>query len=109
MYSKTLQGLEERVAAIFENLNDDEFKACININETKADWRSMFMSYEMQNKTEYKRYGKAIQSTALGIGNPLHFSELNDKLGTIYGFMPNTGGKFIFDIAQKDEFRTHYN
>lgn len=23
--------------------------------------------------------------------------------------MPNTGGKFIFDIAQKDEFRTHYN
>lgn len=109
LYSKTLQGLEERVAAIFENLNDDEFKACININETKADWRSMFMSYDVQNKTEYKRYGKAIQSTALGIGNPLHFSELNDKLGTIYGFMPNTGGKFIFDIAQKDEFRTHYN
>lgn len=23
--------------------------------------------------------------------------------------MPNTGGKFIFDIAQKDKYRTHYN
>lgn len=109
LYSQTLQGLEERVATIADNLNDNEYQGCININEAKADWRSMFMSYNMQNSTDYKRYGKAIQSTALGIGNPLHFSELNDKLGTIYGYMPNTGGKFIFDIAQKDKYRTHYN
>lgn len=109
VYSKTIEGLDERVSTIMENLNDNEYKGCININEVKADWSSMFRSYTMQNNTEYKRYGKAIQSTALGIGNPLHFSELNDKLGTIYGYMPNSGGKFILDLAQKDEYRTYYN
>lgn len=109
--SKTYEGLQKHIKAILENLEDNEYKGTVNINEQEFEWTSMYKSATVQKKEPFGRKGKDIRSSTLGGGNPFHFTFLNDKYGSLLGHTTTSGvdGKAFFDLFHNDNQRTSYN
>ncbi|MGN0173317.1 MAG: VirB4 family type IV secretion system protein, partial [Acutalibacteraceae bacterium] len=85
------------------------YKSAVFLNESKAEWNSMFQSYNEQMKTEFKRYGQPLLSEMIASGNPFHFTKLNDTYGTYLGYSSATYGSVLFDMFQRDNRRMSYN
>lgn len=100
--------LEERVENIMTLLDSKTYSCTSFLNETKNDWCSMFRSYTRQQEEPFSLEGIPITSETLAIGNPFHYSELNDPNGTYLGDT-SCGGIVNFDLYYKTVTRLHYN
>lgn len=106
---QTYEEIDKKARDVINILADKNFKAAIFLNESENEWKSMYRTYEQQQKTAYKRDGQALQSNLLAIGNPFHFSSLLDKYGTYLGYTNSPGGNVIFDIFTRTKKRNNYN
>lgn len=107
--SPTKENLEKNIASIITKLHGKGFKGAVFLGEHKAEWMSMFQSYNEQKKNEYARYGQVVPAHNLAFGNPFIFSSLNDPYGIYMGTSKNSGGIFNFDPYAITNYRTHYN
>lgn len=107
IFSKTLEGLDEKIKNVMEKLEALGYRGAIFLNEQEYQWKSLFLSLKEQ-KFINKRKGKGIPSFSLGAGYPFHFTELNDKTGMYLGGT-KTGGNVIFDLFTKSSMRKSYN
>ncbi len=107
--AQTIELLDKEVAQTQNFLESIGYKSTININETKADYKSVLESYKKQSENEYSRKGQEILSETLAGGNPFHFTSLSDPHGTYLGTTKNTGGSVLFDMFHIDNIRTSYN
>ena len=69
----TLRKLRERIAEIMSDLEADDYKSAIMLNEQAWEWKSMFESYQEQQEHENARYGQPLTSQAIAGGNPFIF------------------------------------
>lgn len=100
--------LDEKSKNLRDKLDSDGYMACINLNETKNDWQSMFQTYTLQQENQYAVPGQSLTSRAVAGGNPFHFSSLEDVRGTFYGTTP-TSGNVLLDLFSKTSTRKFYN
>lgn len=107
--AKTEEDLHSIVKRLTENLEDNNYRAAVNLNEQDYEFKSMYLSAEKQKKSYNERQGKPIRSKTLAGGDPFHFTSLNDKYGSILGHTLETDGKVIFDMFHNDKKRTYYN
>lgn len=108
VHSQTAVELEQEVKNVVHELNSSGFKGQIFLNESEWEWKSLFMSYEEQQKLPNKREGKGMQGVSLAAGLPFHFSVLNDPTGSYLG-TTFSGGNVLFDLFHKDKRRKFYN
>ena len=103
-------GLDEKVKKTKEELagKNGGFLACTNLNETKADWDSMYEPYRIQQQNQYAVEGQPVTSSAIAGGNPFHFSSWEDPYGIFYG-TTETDGNVLLDIFMKTSTRRFYN
>lgn len=106
---KTIFELDKKISEFINYLEGNNYKSAVFINETKPEWQAMYLTYNEQQQTEYKRYGQPILSDTLAIGNPFHFSSLIDKNGTYLGKTTSTYGAVIFDMFEVTKRRMSYN
>lgn len=105
---RTWIGLEEKIKEIKTKLDNQGYKAYINLNETRDDWMSMNDTYKHQQTNREAVEGQSYTSNSLAGGYPFHFSQLEDPRGGYYGYTP-TGGNFVWDMFYKTKMRSYYN
>lgn len=109
--SQTQEELDKNIAGVLNHLESHGYKGAVFLNESKHEWLSLFRSITQQNRTEYKRYGQPIVASALAMGNPFHFTSLQDPNGTYFGYTLAKGctGKVLFDYFGKTDTRLSYS
>jgi archaellum component FlaC len=105
---KTIADLEKQVKEVIENLEAQNFRGSIFLNEQEYEFESLVTGFETQSTYINKRRGKEIPSLALAGGFPFHFTQLSDPYGTYYG-TTQTNGSVIFDLFHRDKQRKSYN
>lgn len=102
----TMYEAEVRVKELTKELTD--FKCAVCLNETKQDWRDVFLPFQRQQEGVYAREGQPILSSTLAAGNPYHFSSLSDPRGFYLG-QTSSGGPVLFDLFNKTNVRISYD
>lgn len=105
--AKTREDLERKIKVIFETLNTS-YKAGICLHEPKNDYLNVFRPYKAQQQNIYSRKGQPILSSVIALGDPFHFSSLQDPHGAYFGKTP-TGGCVFLDTFHKTDRRLAYN
>lgn len=104
---KTLYEIDTKAAQIVKDLQGS-FKASACLNETKEDYRNVFLSYSQQQQSIHGRKGQEILPRVLAAGNPFHYSALLDPFGAYFG-KTSTGGAVLLDIFRKTNRRLSYD
>lgn len=106
----TYEELDALVATTISELDADNFKACVYLNEQKADWQAVYKPYSKQQLDPLTaRKGNPFKSKTLAFGNPFHFSSLMDPSGDYFGLTCSTSGPVLFDPFAKTKRRSYYN
>lgn len=105
---RSLVKLEEKIKKLLKLLESNNYRAAIFLNETKNEWTSMYRTYTQQQKDLFAVVGQPMTAHALAIGNPFHFSSLEDPTGSYMGYTP-CGGNVILDEFTKTKTRLYYN
>lgn len=106
----TYDELDTRVAATIADLDSDQFKCCVYLNEQEADWKAIYQPYSKQQKNvSCAKPGSPFKSRTLAFGNPFHFCSLMDPYGDYYGLTVSTNGPVIWDMFHKTNRRKSYN
>lgn len=108
--ASTYNELDALVAATIDDLEADNFKACVYLNEQEDDWKAVYESYsnQMLNPLTAKK-GNPFKATTLAFGNPFHFSSLMDPSGDYFGLTCSTKGPVMWDPFLKTKIRKYYN
>ncbi|MCM3169466.1 VirB4 family type IV secretion system protein [Peribacillus frigoritolerans] len=106
--AKTIDELEKQTKEVMENLEAQNFRGSVFLNEQEYEWEGLFTSYTAQSKYTNKRKGKDIPSNSVAGGFPFHYTSLNDPHGTHYGTTA-TRGNVLFDLFHRDSQRKFYN
>lgn len=106
----TYNELDALVAATIDDLEADNFKACVYLNEQEGDWKAVYEPYskQMLNPLTAKK-GNPFKATTLAFGNPFHFSSLMDPSGDYSGLTCSTSGPVMWDPFFKTKIRKYYN
>lgn len=106
----TFNELDALVAATVDDLEADNFKSCIYLNEQEADWKAVYAPYskQMLNPLTAKK-GNPFKATTLAFGDPFHFSSLMDPSGDYFGLTCSTSGPVMWDSFLKTKIRKYYN
>jgi len=106
----TYNELDALVAATIDDLDSDNFKACVYLNEQESDWKAVYEPYSKQqlNPLTAKK-GNPFKATTLAFGDPFHFSSLMDPTGDYFGLTCSTHGPVMFDLFHKTKRRKYYN
>lgn len=102
----TMYEAEVRVKELTKELTD--FKCAVCLNETKQDWKNVFLPYQRQKEGIYAREAQPILSSTLAAGNPFHFSSLSDPRGFYLG-QTESGGPVLFDLFHHNNVRVSYD
>lgn len=106
---RTVDETDKEVKRFLNYLESNGYKAAVFLNESRAEWKSMYQTYSEQQETEYKRYGQPILSESLANGDPFHFTSLSDENGTYLGSTLSTNGNVLFDMFTITSTRKSYN
>ncbi|MGL4483771.1 MAG: VirB4 family type IV secretion system protein [Anaerovoracaceae bacterium] len=106
----TLLDVDQAAKEVLSHLEGNGFRGAICLNEGRSQWEAIFLSYQEQQNSIYKKIGQPILSGTLAEGNPHHFSELSDPAGTYYGMSSaEGGGAVIWDMFRITNMRMSYN
>lgn len=107
VYEGTKEKLERSVEKIINEIDTDDYKGAVFINEMENEWKSQYLPYKKQiDKLSFE--GNPFKSEAIAGGNPFHSSEIRDKNGDYMGATPS-GGSVLFDEFSKSETRLQYH
>lgn len=104
----TKEKLEQNIEKILNKLEADSFRAAVFLNETESEWKSMYLSAMEQAKMPHQVKGNSLESKLLAMGNPFHFSSLEDPYGGFLGFTP-CDGNVLFDAFYRSDSRVNYS
>lgn len=107
-FARTVQQLDEQIGKIISEVESNGYRSGIFLDECSYEWRSLLYSATMQDALPNGRNGKELPSETLALGHPFHFSSLQDRLGTYWGYT-KTGGTVIYDPYHKDNMRVSYS
>lgn len=94
---KTFAQLEDANARVIKSMEADSYRASIFLNETRQEWRSVYLGMEKQEtESPHVLPGLPLKATLLAAGNAFHFSSLEDPTGDFLG-ETGCGGNVIFD------------
>lgn len=106
----TYSELDAMVAATIDDLEADNFKSCIYLNEQEEDWKAVYLPYSKQMLNPLTaRKGNPFKATTLAFGNPFHFSSLMDPSADYFGLTCSTNGPVMWDPFMKTKIRKYYN
>lgn len=106
--SDTIDGLNRSVAHIKNTLEASDYDASVFMNESKDEWRSIYLPYKDQKNNAFALDGFQFLSESLAAGLPFYFSSLEDDFGSHLGFTP-CGGAVLFDLFAHSSRRRSYN
>lgn len=105
--AKTFSELEEANANIIKKLEGDTYRAAIFLNESRQEYKSMYIGTENQKKQNNHLMPELpIKSTLLAAGNPFHYSSLEDPYGDFLG-ITECGGNILFDEFTRNNIRVN--
>lgn len=111
--AQTREALEEIKYNIKHHLDGNEYQCCVNLNEQEYEWCSMFLPKKLQDNLFFlnKREGQPLTSENIAVGDPFHFTSLNDKYGSLYGHTSSShiSGNILLDVFHVSSLRTSYN
>lgn len=108
--ASTYSELDAMVAATIDDLEADNFKSCIYLNEQEEDWKAVYLPYSKQMLNPLTaRKGNPFKATTLAFGNPFHFSSLMDSSADYFGLTCSTNGPVMWDPFMKTKIRKYYN
>lgn len=108
--ASTYSELDALVADTIAELEANNFKSCIYLNEQEADWKAVYLPYSKQLLSPLTaKKGNPFKSTTLAFGNPFHFSSLMDSSGDYFGLTCSTSGPVMWDPFFKSMRRKYYN
>lgn len=105
---RSWMALDEKVKNLMDILEGSNFKSSVYLNESQNEWMSMYQTYTKQQTVPFAVIGQSIITRALAIGNPFHFSSLEDPRGSYLGHTP-CNGSVLFDEFTKTKTRLFYN
>lgn len=106
----TLSELDVIVAGTIADLDSDNFKCCVFLNEQESDFKALYTPYSKQQLNPLtSRKGNPFKATTLAFGNPFHFSSLMDPAGDYFGLTKSTSGPVLWDNFAKTARRKYYN
>jgi DNA helicase HerA-like ATPase len=97
---RTMQEIDERVGEIIGNLESNEYRAAVFLNETQYMYKALFQPYHAQIKEKNKRVGNPLPARSLAGGYSFNFEQLDDPYGFPIG-RSETGGMVAFDQFRK--------
>lgn len=105
---RNLVDCDKALSEITSQLEGEGYKLGVCLNETKEEFTNSVCSYKQQQNKIFGKKGQSILSTTLSIGNPNHYTFLNDPLGFYYG-STDTNGSVILDRFNRTGRRNSYN
>lgn len=106
----TYNELDSMVASVIADLDGDNYKSCIYLNEQESDWKAVYTPYSKQKLNPLTmRKGNPFKATTLAFGDPFHFSSLMDPSGDYFGLTCSTKGPVMLDAFLKTTYRKYYN
>ena len=105
---RTKQEVDSRVGKTINELESDDFRCAVFLNETEYMYKSLFLPYHKQILERNKRVGNPLPAVSLAGGYPFNFEQLDDPYGFHIG-VSSTGGNVIFDQFQKTVNRLSYD
>ena len=84
----------------------DFYRAAVFLNETEAEWKSIFLPMKEQQKAPHAIQGFPMKSTLLAAGNAFHYSCLEDEGGDFLG-ETGCGGNVLFNEWLLNEIRVN--
>lgn len=105
---RTKEEVDTRVNEIISDLESNEYRAAVYLNETDCQYKAMFQPYEKQHKERDKIVATPLPAESLAGGYPFNFESLDDPYGVYYG-STLTGGNVIWDIFHKTAQRMSYD
>lgn len=105
--AKTREDLEKRVANVITGMEKGgSYRAAVFLNETEAEWKSIFLPMKEQQKAPHVVPGFPMKSTLLAAGNAFHYSSLEDEGGDFLG-ETGCGGNVLFNEWLLNEIRVN--
>jgi GTP-binding protein EngB required for normal cell division len=105
---RTKSEVDERVSEIIKNLESNEYRAAVFLNETEFMYKALFQPYHDQINERNKRVGNPLPAFSLAGGYPFNLEHLDDPYGFPIG-TSSTGGNIIFDSFRKTNQRLSYD
>lgn len=106
--ARTLKEIEDKTQAVITNIESDDYRAAVFLNETEYQYRAMFTPYRMQAQQPNRRIGNPVPALALAGGYPFNGEQLDDPYGQYIGSTA-AGGLVIFDPFHKTKMRLSYD
>lgn len=104
----TTQEVDARVGEIIKNLESEEYRAAVFLNETQYMYKALFQPYHEQIKEKNKRIGNPLPAFSLAGGYPFNFEQLDDPYGFYIGTSA-TGGPVVLDQFRKTMQRLSFD
>lgn len=103
---RTKAEVDKKVGAIIDELESDDYRCAVFLNETEFMYKALFQPYHLQIKERNKRVGNPLPALSLAGGYPFNFEQLDDEFGFPIG-TSSTGGNIILDQFKKTLARLH--
>jgi energy-coupling factor transporter ATP-binding protein EcfA2 len=105
---RTKAEIDTRVGEITDDLESDDFRCAVFLNETEFMYKALFQPYHEQVKERNNRVGNPLPAISLAGGYPFNYEQLDDPYGFPVG-VSSTGGNVIFDQFKKSRTRLSYD
>lgn len=105
---RTKQEVDRRVGEIIDELESDDYRCAVFLNETEYMYKALFQPYHKQIQEKNKRVGNPMPAISLAGGYPFNFEQLDDPYGFHIG-VSSTGGNIILDQFEKTVTRLSYD
>ncbi len=105
---RTKTEVDSRVGEVIDELESEDFRCSVFLNETEFMYKALWQPYHEQIKERNKRVGNPLPALSLAGGYPFNFEHLDDPYGFPLG-VSSTGGNIIFDQFNKTLSRLSYD
>ena len=105
---RTKQAVDTRVGEVIDELESEDFRCAVFLNETEFMYKALFQPYHKQVQERNRRVGNPLPAVSLAGGYPFNYEQLDDPYGFHIG-VSSTDGNVIFDQFQKTRNRLSYD
>lgn len=105
---KTKTEVDHRVGEIIDDLESDDFRCAVFLNETEFMYKALFQPYREQIHERNNRVGNPLPAVSLAGGYPFNFEQLDDPYGFHIG-VSSTGGNVLYDQFRKTLTRLSFD
>lgn len=105
---RTKEEVDRRAADVIKDLEGEDFRAAIFLDETEFGYKALWQPYHEQIKERNKRVGNPLPARSLAGGYPWNYEQMDDPYGIAIGSSA-TRGNIIFDQFRKTRTRLSFD